>query len=128
MKTVEVRPAWSRQQTPLFALPAFPALATFPLCRHRRVACQHNKECGDKFTRPRSMQCKSEYFARRRTGVSELSGISCHRDAASARRGSDPARVINLPNPVVATRHERMWPLTCKNVAGNYYGLEMRDR
>jgi len=60
---------------------------------------------------PRSTQFKSEWFARWRTGFVRLSCISC--DAASARRGSDPAMVINLSNPVVTARHSRIWRSTC---------------
>jgi hypothetical protein len=60
---------------------------------------------------PRSTQFKSECLARWRTGFVRLSCIS--RDAASARRGSDPAIVINLSNPVVAARHSRIWRSTC---------------
>src|SRR6267142_2051296 len=51
-------------------------------------ACMTRSTATSSPRRPRSMQCKSECFARWRTGVPELSRISCH--AASARRGSDP--------------------------------------
>ena len=61
--------------------------------------------------RPRSTQCRSELFARWRTGFAPLSCIS--RDAASARRGSEPASVTSLSKPVVAARHSRMWRSTC---------------
>jgi len=61
--------------------------------------------------RPRSIQFKYECSARWRTGFIRLSRISC--DAASARRGSDPARVISLSNPVVVARHSRIWRSTC---------------
>ena len=60
---------------------------------------------------PQSTQFKSEWFARWHTRFVQLSCISC--DAASARRGSDLAIVINLSNLIVAARHSCIWCSTC---------------
>jgi hypothetical protein len=76
--------------------------------------------------RPRSTQFKSECSARWRTGFIRLSRISC--DAASARRGSDPARVINLSNPVVAARHSRIWHSTCVQATAREIGSALNSR
>ena len=80
-------------------------------CNAASRACMMISAATSSPRRPRSIQFKSECSARWRTGLIRLSRISC--DAASARRGSDPARVISLSNPVVAARHSRIWRSTC---------------
>jgi hypothetical protein len=67
-------------------------------------ACMTRSTATSSPRRPRSMQCKSECFARWRTGVPELSLISCH-----AAFGQEEFRSSKgLRNPAVTARHSRM--------------------
>ena len=77
---------------------------------HCLVTCLHKDQCGHEFT----TQPAFDTIQVRRVGQAADRFISCiNFDAASASKGSDPTKVINVSLPIVAARHNRRWRSIC---------------